>query len=113
MTALATFDDFMRLDIRSGTIVEALPFPEARKAAYRLRVDLGPDLGIKQSSAQITDAYELADLVGRQVMAVTNFAPKRIGPWMSEVLVLGLDDEKGHVRLIVPEAPVPNGQRLY
>lgn len=108
-----TFDDFMKLDIRVGTIVEALPFPQARKPAYRLTIDFGPEIGIKRSSAQITARYTLDELPGRQVAAVVNFPPRQIGPMMSEVLTLGFPDEKGEVVLIEPNRPVPNGGRLY
>lgn len=107
------FDDFLKLDIRVGTIVEALPFPQARKPAFRLTIDFGPEIGIKRSSAQITARYTLADLVGRQVAAVVNFPPRQIGPMMSEVLTLGFPDETGEVVLVQPSLPVPNGGRLY
>jgi tRNA-binding protein len=108
-----TFDDFLRVDIRVGTIVAADPFPEARKPAYKLKIDFGPAIGIKRSSAQITARYKAADLVGRQVAAVVNFPPRQIGPFMSEVLTLGFPDEKGEVVLIAPTLGVPNGGRLY
>jgi tRNA-binding protein len=108
-----TFDDFAKLDIRVGTIVEALPFPQARKPAYRLTIDFGPEIGIKRSSAQITARYTLEDLPGRQVAAVVNFPPRQIGPMMSEVLTLGFPDENGAVVLVQPNLPVPNGGRLY
>lgn len=109
----ASFDDFLKLDIRVGTIIDALPFPEARKPAYRLVIDFGPEIGIKRSSAQITARYALADLPGRQVAAVVNFPPRQIGPVMSEVLTLGFPDSDGEVVLIAPSLPVPNGGRLY
>jgi len=108
-----TYDDFQRVDIRVGTIVEAQPFPEARKPAYRLVVDFGPVIGTRRSSAQLPANYRLEDLVGRQVMAVVNFPPRQIGPVRSEVLVLGFPDEKGDVVLAALERPVPNGGRLY
>lgn len=108
-----TFDDFAKLDIRVGTIVEALPFPQARKPAYRLTIDFGPEIGIKRSSAQITARYTLEDLPGRQVAAVVNFPPRQIGPMMSEVLTLGFPDENGEVVLVQPNLPIPNGGRLY
>lgn len=106
-------DDFLKLDIRVGTIVEALPFPEARKPAYRLLIDFGPEIGLKRSSAQITARYALDELSGRQVAAVVNFPPRQIGPMMSEVLTLGFPDEQGEVVLIEPNRPVPDGGRLY
>jgi tRNA-binding protein len=108
-----TFDDFLRVDIRVGTIVAADPFPEARKPAYKLKIDFGPVIGIKRSSAQITTHYKAADLVGKQVAAVVNFPPRQIGPFMSEVLTLGFPDEKGEVVLIQPSLGVPNGGRLF
>jgi tRNA-binding protein len=96
-----------------GTIIRVEPFPEARKPALKLWVDFGPELGERKSSAQITERYAPAELIGRQVAAVVNFAPRQIGPFLSEVLVLGFHDEKGHVILIGPDRPVPNGGRLY
>jgi tRNA-binding protein len=106
-------DDFLKVDIRVGTIVDAQPFPEARKPALRLMIDFGPELGVKKSSAQITENYRLDELVGRQVAAVVNFPPRQIGPLMSEVLTLGFPDENGEVMLIGPDRPVPNGGRMY
>jgi tRNA-binding protein len=108
-----TFDDFLKVDIRVGTIVEARPFPEARKPAYQLIIDFGPVIGLKKSSAQITKNYTLEALVGQQVAAVVNFPPRQIGPIMSEVLTLGFPDADGEVMLITPSAPVPNGGRMY
>ncbi len=107
------FDDFLKIDIRIGTIVEAMPFPEARKPAYRLMIDFGSSIGVKKSSVQITMNYELEELVGRQVVAVVNFPPRQIGPLMSEVLTLGFPDEAEEVVLIGPDRGVPNGGRMY
>jgi len=108
-----TFDDFRKVDIRVGTVLEARPFPEARKPALQLLVDFGPEFGIKKSSAQITRNDTVQELVGRQVAAVVNFPPRQIGPMMSEVLTLGFPDEAGEVMLIAPDRKVPNGGRLY
>lgn len=108
---MATFDDFMKLDIRVGTIVEAKVFEKARKPAYQLYVDFGEDLGIKKSSAQITDYYQPEDLIGKQVLAVVNFPPRQIANFMSEVLVLGTYSEGGVV-LITPDKAVKNGDKL-
>jgi tRNA-binding protein len=107
------FDDFLKVDIRVGTIVAAEPFPEARKPAYKLSIDFGGAIGVKRSSAQITEHYALADLIGRQVAAVVNFPPRQIGPMMSEVLTLGFPDADGKVVLIAPSVAVPNGGRLF
>ena len=109
----ASFDDFMKLDIRCGTITKAEPFPEARKPALKLLIDFGGDLGTKKSSAQITQNYDSDALIGKQVMAVVNFPPRQIGPLMSEVLTLGVPDDDGEVMLIRPDQPVPDGGRLY
>lgn len=108
-----SFDDFLKVDIRVGTIVAVDDFPEARRPAYRLRVDFGSEIGIKKSSAQLPALYAKEDLLGRQVAAVVNFPPKQVGRFMSEVLVLGFPDAEGRVVLIQPERPVPNGGRLY
>lgn len=107
------FDEFLKVDIRVGTIVEAAEFPEARKPAYKLKIDFGPDIGIKKSSAQITAHYTVDDLVGRQVAAVVNFPPRQIGPFMSQVLTLGFPDDAGEVVLLAPSLRVPNGGRLF
>jgi tRNA-binding protein len=108
-----TFADFEKVDIRVGTIVEAAPFPEARKPAIKLMIDFGGDIGIKKSSAQITKHYTLENLVGRQVLAVINFPPRQIGPVRSEVLTLGMPDANGEVVLIEPNLAVPNGGKLF
>ena len=108
---LISWQHFEQTDIRVGTIVEVQPFPEARQPAYQLLVDLGP-LGLKKSSAQITARYAPEELVGRQVLCVTNLGKKQIGKFMSEVLVTGFEDEQGHIVLAQPGAPVPNGAKL-
>jgi tRNA-binding protein len=113
VAAEISYDDFRKVDIRVGTILAAEPYPEARRPAYKLTVDFGPEIGVKRSSAQITKRYTLAELSGRQVAAVVNFPKKQIGKFMSEVLVLGFPDENGEVVLIAPTLGIPNGGRLY
>ncbi len=108
-----SFDDFLKVDVRVGTVVDAQPFPEARRPAIKLWVDFGAPLGIKKSSAQITKHYDVADLPGKQVAAVVNFPPRQIGKFMSEILVLGFPDEAGEVVLVTADKPVPKGGRLY
>ncbi len=108
-----SFDDFLKVDIRVGTILSAEPFPEARKPAYKLLIDFGPALGERKSSAQITAYYTLDELPGRKVAAVVNFPPRQIGKFMSQVLTLGFADEAGEVVLFSPDKDVPNGSRLF
>ncbi len=107
-----SFNQFLDVDIRVGTITSVADFPEARKPAWKLTIDFGPEVGIKKSSAQITTHYSAAELTGRQVLAVVNFPPRQIGPFMSEVLTLGLADAQGGIVLIGPERSVPDGERL-
>lgn len=108
-----TYDDFEKVDIRVGTIIQADVFPEARKPAYKLTIDFGATIGTKRTSAQITHHYKTETLVGQQVAAVVNFSPKQIGKFMSEVLTLGFPDADGHIVLVQPEQPVPNGHKLF
>ncbi|MEO0678965.1 MAG: tRNA-binding protein [Pseudomonadota bacterium] len=113
MTDPASFDDFLKIDIRVGRVLRAEPFPEARRPAIKLWVDFGPEIGERKSSAQITRHYDPETLVGRQVMAVVNFPPRQIGKFMSEVLVLGVPDADGEVVLLAPDQTVPAGGRLH
>lgn len=110
---MISYDDFVKVDIRVGTISSVEDFPEARKPAYKLFIDFGPHIGRKKSSAQITHMYTKDSLVGRQVIAVVNFAPKQVGTFMSEVLVLGLSNDKNEIVLVGPGVEVPNGQKLH
>ncbi len=111
---MISYDDFLKVDIRVGTIKEVHAFPEARKPAYKLIIDFGPEIGLKKSSAQITGRYpDKSVLIGKQVIAVVNFPPKQIGPFISEVLTLGLADSSGHVVLVSPDYPIANGERLF
>lgn len=113
MAEIIQYEDFQRVDVRIGTIVDAQPFPEARKPALKLVIDFGPEVGTKRSSAQITVHYKPDQLIGRQVAAVVNFPPRQIGPFLSEVLTLGFPDEDGAVVLIRPDLKVPDGGRLF
>ncbi len=112
MTSMITFDDFMKLELRIGTITTVEPFPQAHKPAYKLTIDFGPEVGMKRSSTRITDHYKPEELVGRQIMCVTNFPPKQIGPFISEVLVTGFDLSDGTIALAAADRTVPNGTRL-
>ena len=112
MTETITWEHFLKTDIRVGTIVEATDYPEARKPAYKLKVDLGPEIGIKNSSAQITALYTKEELIGKQVLCVVNFPPKQIGKFISEVLVTGFENEEKQIVLAQPQAKVPNGTKL-
>jgi tRNA-binding protein len=110
---MISYEDFAKVEIRVGTITDVEEFPEARKPALKLFVDFGPEIGCKKTSAQITDLYQKERLIGRQVLAVINFPPKQVGKFMSEVLVLGLSNEKNEIVLVGPEIMVPNGQKLH
>ncbi len=113
MAETITYGDFERVDIRVGTITDAQPFPQARKPAFKLMIDFGPEIGVKRSSAQLTIHYKADQLIGRQVCAVVNFPPRQIGPFMSEVLTLGMPDAEGAVVLVKPDFKVPNGGKLF
>ena len=110
---MITFDDFLKVDIRVGRIIEVEAFPEAKKPAWKLKIDFGSDIGVKKSSAQITDLYDAESLLGRQILAVVNFPPRQIGPLMSEVLTLGVSDAAGAIVLIKPDNEVKEGARLH
>jgi len=113
MSETISYDDFLKVDVRAGRVVDVQPFPEARKPAWRLWIDFGLELGVKKTSAQITDLYSAEDLMGRTVMAVVNFPPRQIGKFMSEVLTLGVSDEEGRVVLLAPDHAVPAGGRMH
>jgi tRNA-binding protein len=108
-----SFDDFLKVDIRAGRVIDAQPFPEARKPAFKLWIDFGLQIGVKKTSAQITELYTAEDLIGRMVMAVVNFPPRQIGPFMSEVLTLGVADAEGRVVLLAVDQEVPLGGRMH
>lgn len=110
---MISWEDFEKVDLRVGTIVDVQEFPEARKPAYKLKVDFGPEIGVLRSSAQITRLYDRESLLGKQVLAVTNFPPKQIGPFLSECLVTGVQTDDGAVALVSPDVPVSNGQKLF
>ncbi len=113
MSDTISFDDFLKVDIRAGRVIDAQPFPQARKPAYKLWIDFGPEIGVKKTSVQITERYTLEGLMGRQVMAVVNFPPRQIGPFMSEVLTLGVSDTEGRVVLLAPDSEAPLGARMH
>ena len=108
-----SFDDFMKVDVRTGRVIKAEPFPEARKPAIKMWIDFGEEIGVRKTSAQVTDHYTPEALIGRQVMAVVNFPPRQIGPFMSEVLVLGVPDENGAIVLVKPDQETPLGGRMH
>jgi len=110
---MTTLDDFQKIDVQVGTIIDVQAFPEAKKPAFQLWIDFGSPLGVRKSSAQITERYQLSELLGRQILAVVNFPPRQIGPFQSEVLVLGLSDDMGAIVLVRPDDAVPNGSRLH
>ncbi len=109
---IITRSDFEQVELRVGTIIDAQPYPEARKPAFKVRVDFGPEIGIKKSSAQITHHYTLEGLIGTQIIGVVNFPPKQIGTFISEFLVTGFHDSEGHIVLARPDLPVPNGEKM-
>ncbi len=113
MSDTISFDDFLKVDIRAGRVIDAQPFPQARKPAYKLWIDFGPEIGVKKTSAQITELYTAESLIGRQVMAVVNFPARQIGPFMSEVLTLGFARADGAVALMSVDPPVADGQRMF
>ena len=113
MSGTLSFDEFLAVDIRAGQVIDAQPYPEARKPAIKLWVDFGEEIGVRKSSAQITENYDIDGLIGRQVMAVVNFPPRQIGKFMSEILVLGVPDADGQVVLLSPDKDVPLGARMY
>ncbi|MEH6832852.1 MAG: tRNA-binding protein [Sulfitobacter sp.] len=108
-----SFDDFMKVDVRTGRVIKAEPFPEARKPAIKMWIDFGEEIGVRKTSAQVTDHYTPEALIGRQIMAVVNFPPRQIGPFMSEVLVLGVPDESGAIVLVKPDQETPLGGRMH
>ena len=108
-----SFDDFVKVDIRTGRVIKAEPFPEARKPAVKMWIDFGDEIGVRKTSAQVTDHYTPEGLIGRQVLAVVNFPPRQIGPFMSEVLVLGVPDEEGAIVLVGPDQETPLGGRMH